>query len=281
MRRLRPHAPTHQYASTEIPDFTLTVAMVPSYRCQPLAGASPSSSSFYPALHSVSVISSPSLRSPLLALLPSVHSILVPNPDPPLFLPSSFLTIALCPESCISSPLLPFLSISTRNSTIAPFCLSLQPPLIVALYPYGRCYVHIQIQTPAIPPPVAPHSSQPIVPISRSPYPPQRPCHSVSPLPKLPTLKHIMGEVRIPGPTSPAPMHPLPILHSLKLHSQSPSLAFTQSLSYPRCPGNPSLSPTIPPSVYPSPGHLSVPSVLYSPGHVTRPLPHGHPSESF
>ena len=87
MRRLRPHAPTHQYASTEIPDFTLTVAMVPSYRCQPLAGASPSSSSFYPALHSVSVISSPSLRSPLLAFLPSVHSILVPNPDPPLFLP--------------------------------------------------------------------------------------------------------------------------------------------------------------------------------------------------
>ena len=132
MRRLRPHAPSHRYASTEIPDFTLTVVMVPSYRCQHLAGASPSSSSFHPfsIRPSVpSVISSPSLRSPLLAFLPSVHSILVANPDPLYSSPSSFLPITLCPESCNPSPLLPFLSISTRNSTIAPFCLSLQPPL--------------------------------------------------------------------------------------------------------------------------------------------------------
>ena len=133
MRRLRPHAPTHQYASTEIPDFTLTVVMVPSYRCQPLAGATPSSSFCYPLSIRPSVPSQsyhlhpfalPSLPSSPLSILS-----LCLTQTPLYSSPSAFLPITLCPESCISSPLIPFLSISTRNSTIAPFCLSLQPPL--------------------------------------------------------------------------------------------------------------------------------------------------------
>ena len=74
------------------------------------------------------VISIPSLSPPCLPPIYPLYPFVYPRP--PLYSsPSSFLPITLCPEPCISSPLLPFLSISTKNSTIAPFCLSLQPPL--------------------------------------------------------------------------------------------------------------------------------------------------------
>ena len=133
MRRLRPHAPTHQYASTGIPAFPLTVVMVPSYRCQHLAGASPSLSSCSPLSLWPSVPSQSCHLHPFaLPSVPSSHlsTLSFCLPQTPLYSsPSSFLPITLCPEPCISSPLLPFLSISTKNSTIAPFCLSLQPPL--------------------------------------------------------------------------------------------------------------------------------------------------------
>ena len=83
MRRLRPHAPTHHYASTEIPDFTLTVVMVPSFRCQHLVGASPFHPPAIPFLsgppfrlsHIISIPSlSPPCLPPICPLYPSLGS---------------------------------------------------------------------------------------------------------------------------------------------------------------------------------------------------------------
>ena len=66
-----------------------------------------------------------------------------------------------------------------------------------------------------------------------TPYLPQRPCHLVSPLPKLPTLKHIVARSAYPAPHAQHLCSPFPILHSFRLHSKSPILAFIHSKSYP------------------------------------------------
>ena len=164
---LRPHAPTNQ---------SICVYWNPiphTYRCH--GSLLPPANIFldqrllhppaipflsgHPFCHS-HTISVPSL-SPL-CLPPSsplTVSLCLPS-EPPLFSPSSFLPITLCPETCIPSPLLPYLSISTRNSTIAPFCLSLQPPLnpnhsatcSFSLFP-AHCphlsFPHISLSVPA------------------------------------------------------------------------------------------------------------------------------------
>ena len=128
-----PHAPTHQFMSTETPYPTLTIVMAPSYRpstsCWSIAFFVLLLSPFCLAFRSVSLLPSPPLHSPLLAS-PQLSTLSLCLPQNLLYSPpSSFLPITLCPETCISSPLLPFLSISARNCNIAPFCLSLQPPL--------------------------------------------------------------------------------------------------------------------------------------------------------
>ena len=77
----------------------------------------------------------PGLTSPtpsLFASLPSFQLSALSSrlPCSPVYSsPSSVLPITLCPHSCCSGPVPPFLSISSRNSNTAPFCLSLQPPL--------------------------------------------------------------------------------------------------------------------------------------------------------